>query len=281
MSPSPSADPRIVPAAHGLAWLLQSLSLLRRQTWRLLLIALLMQFILGLTQLPLLGLLVVLSVPGLSAGLLECFHVAAGGGRPALFVLFKPLASSPHNGRLLALGALVFVVGVVSMSLLLSGSDELMDPALLERIEQGDLDAVSSINQDSLQRMAAALLVGVAVSGTLSYFAIPLIWFRGCKLGVGLTAGLRALFINWRAFFLLALGLGLVLVPVALASGFLFGLSGSPGLSTGLLLGIVMLLLLLFQLLLFGTQYCAFRDIFGLPSDRVAPPEDDEGQLVA
>ena len=66
MNPSPLPDPQTVSAAHGLAWLLQSLSLLRRQTGRLLLIALLMQFILGLTQLPLIGLLVVLSVPALS-----------------------------------------------------------------------------------------------------------------------------------------------------------------------------------------------------------------------
>jgi hypothetical protein len=257
---------RRVPAAHGLAWLMQSLSLLRLQAGRLLLVALLMQLVLGLTQLPLIGLLIVLCVPGLSAGLLECFHVTAQGGRPALQLLFRPLASTSHNARLLGLGALVFAVGMVRMSLLLSGSEELLDPALLERIEQGDLEAVASLNQESLGRMALALLIGVAVSGTLSYFAIP--------------PGLRALIVNWQAFLVLGLGLVLVLVPVALASGFLFAVSGPPGLATAVVMGLVMALLLLFQLMLFGTQYCAFRDIFGLAA-AAAQPVDDEDQLVA
>jgi hypothetical protein len=151
---------------------------------------------------------------------------------------------------------------------------------LLERIEQGDLEAVASLNQESLGRMALALLIGVAVSGTLSYFAIPLIWFRNCKLGAALTTGLRALIVNWQAFLVLGLGLVLVLVPVALASGFLFAVSGPPGLATAVVMGLVMALLLLFQLMLFGTQYCAFRDIFGLAA-AAAQPVDDEDQLVA
>ena len=280
MHASDQIEIRRVPAAHGLAWLMQSLSLLRLQAARLLLVALVMQLVLGLTQLPLIGLLIVLGVPGLSAGLLECFHVTAQGGRPALHMLFRPLASGAHNGRLLALGALVFAVGMVSMSLLLSGSEELLDPALLERIEQGDLEAVASLNQESLGRMALALLIGVAVSGTLGYFAIPLNWFRHYKLGGALITGLRALIINWQAFLVLGLGLVLVLVPVALASGFLFSISGPPGLATAVIMGVVMVLLLLFQMMLFGTQYCAFRDIFGLTS-ATDQPADDDGQLVA
>ena len=271
---------RRVPAANGMAWLMQSLSLLRLQAGRLLLAALLMQLVLGLTQLPLIGLLIVLCVPGLNAGLLECFHVTAQGRPPPPQLLFRPLASSAHNGRLLALGALVFAVGMVSMTLLLSGSEELLDPALLERLEQGDLEAVAALNQESLGRMMLALLIGIAVSGTLSYFAIPLIWFRHYRLGTALLTGLRALVVNWQAFLVLGLGLVLVLVPVALASGFLFAFLGPPGLATAVAMGIVMALLLLFQLMLFGTQYCAFRDIFGLAA-AAAPPDDDAGQLVA
>jgi hypothetical protein len=197
-----------------------------------------------------------------------------------LALLFRPLASGSHNGRLLALGALVFAVGMVSMSVLLSGSEELLDPALLERIEQGDLEALAALNQESLGRMALALLIGVAVSGTLSYFAIPLIWFRHVKLGRALTTGLRALMVNWQAFLVLGLGLVLVLVPVALASGFLFAVSGPPGPATAVIMGVVMILLLLFQMILFGTQYCAFRDIFGLAA-ATSQPAGDEGQLVA
>ena len=63
--------PRIVPPSHGFAWMVQSLSLIRLQAGRLVLIGLLMQLILGLSQLPLIGLLIMLSVPGLTAGLLH------------------------------------------------------------------------------------------------------------------------------------------------------------------------------------------------------------------
>ena len=63
-----------------MAWLVQSMSLLRLQAGRLLLIALLMQLVLGLSQLPLIGLLIILCVPALNAGLLEAFHVTARGG---------------------------------------------------------------------------------------------------------------------------------------------------------------------------------------------------------
>ena len=206
--------PRIVPPSHGFAWMVQSLSLIRLQAGRLLLIGLLMQLILGLSQLPLIGLLIMLSVPGLTAGLLQAFHVTARGGAPDIRLLFGPLTSSAHSGRLFAMGALVFAVGVVCISLLLSGSDLALDPAVLERIEQGDVDAVASLNQEALGRIALALLVGVAVSGTLSYFTIPLIWFGNRKLGAALAVGLKGLVANWRPFLLLGLGLAVVLLPV-------------------------------------------------------------------
>lgn len=271
---------RRVPAANGMAWLVQSMSLLRLQAGRLLLIALLMQLVLGLSQLPLIGLLIILCVPALNAGLLEAFHVTARGGRPELRTLFRPLASPAHSGRLLAMGALVFAIGIVSMSLLLSGSSELMDPALLGRIEQGDLDAIASLNQEALFDMALAFLLGISISGTLSYLSIPLIWFHQGKLGLSLVSGLRALVINWKPFLVLSVGLLVVFLPVAVISGVLFSMAGPGALPASILLGLIMLLLLLFQLLLFGTQYCAFRDIFGLAAGADEPP-DNEGQLVA
>ena len=272
--------PRQVAAARGFAWLSGAFALLRAQTARLLLLALMMQLILGLSQVPLLGLLIVLSVPGLTAGLLEAFHQTLQGGRPSLRLLFVPLTSGAHAGRLLAMGALVFAVGVVCVSAMLSGTTELADPAVLERIEQGDIEAMAALNQESLGRMALAFLVGIGVSGTLSYFTIPLIWFRGRKLLEALGVGLKALVINWRPFLALSLGLFLLFLPVAIFSGLLFSLVASGGLASALVMGLVMVLLLLFQMMLFGTQYCAFRDIFGTLPDSAAPP-GDEGQLVA
>ena len=276
-----TANPRLLPPSHGFAWMVQSLSLIRLQAGRLLLIGLLMQLILGLSQLPLIGLLIIISVPGLTAGLLEAFHVTARGGAPDIRLLFGPLTSGAHSGRLFAMGALIFAVGVLCISLLLSGSELALDPAVLERIEQGDVDAVTSLNQESLGRIALALLVGVAVSGTLSYFTIPLIWFGNRKLGTALVMGLKGLIVNWRPFLLLGLGLMLALVPLGVVSAVLFGLAGTGGGMSVLIMGLIMLLLMLFQLLLFGTQYCAYRDIFGIEEPSAPAPEDDDSQLLA
>ena len=280
MNPTGQPQKRRLPASSGMAWLVQSLSLLRLQAGRLLLIALLMQLVLGLTQLPLVGLLIVLSVPALNAGVLEAFHVTARGGRPQFRVLFAPLASGAHSGRLLALGALIFAIGIISMSLMLSGSSDLMNPDLLERMEQGDLEAIASLNQEALFEMALAFLIGISISGTLSYLAIPLIWFQKARLWNSLVAGLRALIVNWKPFLVLGVGLLVLFLPVAIVSGALFGMAGAGGLSVSIVLGLIMLLLLLFQLMLFGTQYCAFRDIFGLAAT-AAPPPENEDQLVA
>jgi hypothetical protein len=77
-------------------------------------------------------------------------------------------------------------------------------------------------------------------------------------------------------------GLLLLFLPLALVSGALFSLAGGGGLLTAAVLGLITVLVLLFQLMLFGTQYCAFRDIFGMPAEAAAPPETGgDGQLVA
>lgn len=280
MPPDAASAPRRVPAGHGFAWLAQSLSLLRLQAGRLLLIGVLMQLILGLSQVPVIQLLIVISVPGLTAGLLEAFHVAARGGQPDIRLLFKPLTSGTHSGRLFAMGILVFAVGVICMSLLLSGNEEALSPALMERLEQRDVSAVDLLDQGLLGRMLLAVGVGVAVSGTLSYFAIPLIWFGNCKLGSALAVGLRGLFVNWRPFLLLGCGLVLLLLGLAGAIAVLLSLSGTGGVLGVLTFGFVMLLLMLFQLMLFGTQYCAYRDIFGI-ADPPTTPLADDGQLLA
>jgi hypothetical protein len=130
--------------------------------------------------------------------------------------------------------------------------------------------------------MALAFLVGLSISGTLSYFTIPLIWFHDRKLGSALGAGLHALLVNWKPFLALGAGLLLLFLPVALVSGALFGLAAGGGVMAALVMGLIMVLLLLFQLMLFGTQYCAFREIFGMPAGTAPPPAaGSDGQLVA
>jgi hypothetical protein len=272
---------RVVPPRHGIAWIVQSLALLRAQPARLFLIAMLLQLILGLAQLPLVGLLIIISVPALSAGLLQAFQVAAEGRNPSPFLLFQPLLSGSRSGRMLAMGALMFAVGLLTVSLVLSGSEAMLDPELLSRIEQGDVDALVALDPSALQSMALAFLIGIAVSGTLSYMTIPLIWFHDRKLAAALVEGLKALVVNWKPFLLLGFGLAAMLIPVSLAAGALFILAGSAGALSFVVMGLVMILLLAFQLMIFGTQFCAFREIFGIETGQAGSEKPDDGQLVA
>lgn len=265
-----------VAASSGLAWMLQSLVLLKRQAGPLLLIAVLMQLILGLAQLPLLGLLVVVSVPGLTAGILEAFHQSGRGVRPAIFTLFKPLATAGPSGSLLVTGFLVFIVGLLSISMVLAGLVESLDPDIVQRLEQGDMNAVVDLGPDTLNRIIMAFAVGMAVSGTLSYFTIPLIWFCRQKTLIALSTGIKALMRNWLAFLVLTLSLVVIALPLSFLGLFLLRLAPPQGLGATMAMGFILLLALVFQLLLFGTQYCAARQVFGLHPPKEKPPENVE-----
>lgn len=279
--PNESSERPALPFSRGLAWLVQSLALLRLQSGRLLLIAVFMQVVLGLTQLPLIGIMIVICVPALSAGVLEAFAVTSQGGRPGLNLLFRPLTSGARMGQLFMMGLLVFIVGIVSVAMVLSGSEDLLDPDVLGRIEQGDIEAIAQLDQEALGKMVLAFLVGISISGTLSYFTIPLVWFGGRKLLPALFEGLRSLVIHWRPFVVLVLGLFAICIPVIVLASLMFGVAGSDGLLSVMMMACIMLLLLAFQMLLFGTQYCAYRDIFGGVSEGAPPTPEDDTQLVA
>lgn len=267
---------RIFPARYGISWLVQSLALIRAQPARLLFLAVMLQLILGLTRLPLIGLFIVIAMPALSAGLLQAFRLVAAGQRPLTVTLFAPLAAGPRTGRLLLLGVLLFAIGILSVSLLLTGSESMIDPELLARIEQGDMDALAAIDPQLILQIGMAMVVGVSLSGTLSFMAIPLLWFHDQKLSAALISGIKALFLNWRPFTVLALGLAILLVPVVLIVAILFQVAGTAGIFSVVLIGLVMVIALAFQLAIFGTQYCSFRDIYALDS---IEPEAGAGDI--
>jgi len=280
---SPKLRIRVLPARQGIAWLTQGLALIRAQPSRLLFLAVLLQLILGLSSVPLMGLVIILSVPALSAGVLQAFWLVAMGKRFAATVLLAPLLAGAKTGRLMAMGAILFAVAIVSVSIMLSGSQNLLDPGLLARIEQGDVDSLGELDPELVMRFAYAIAVGVGLSGTLSYLAIPLVWFREEKLFVSLISGCKAMMLNWRPFTLLALGLVLLLIPVALLIAILFRMVDSAGGVSAVITALVMLIALAFQLVVFGTQFCAFRDIYEM---EVAPPgsgasNNEDGQLLA
>jgi hypothetical protein len=280
-----------VAASSGLAWLLQSLTLLKRQAGALLLIAVLMQLLMSLTRLPLFGFLVVLALPALTAGVLEAFDMAAKGTRPRIAVLFRPLTTAGRSASLFGLGALLFLVGVVTAAIVLSGGVEQLDPATLQRLEQGEVAALSEIDPAFIRRMLVAFALGMAVSGTLSYFAIPLVWFHAMPMWAALGLGVRALMKNWLPFVVLTLCLAVVMIPLGLVGSFVLQLAGGEGIGSSIAMALLLLLALALQMVLFGTQYCSARQVFQRPRpsaptvesepEAESTPDPDDDQFVA
>ncbi len=270
-----------LPAARGLAWLSGSWQLVKKYPLRLLLISLFFQFFLSFSQVQAVGLLVILCLPALSAGMLHAFLLAERGEKPMLAVLFVPFTTKFCIGRLLLLGGVVMVLGLLVVSLILAGQVVDIDPEIITRIEQGDLDAIQLIDPQIMENAVLAMAVGAAVSGSFTYFSVPLIWFRRQGVGSALITGLKALARNWKPLLVIGLLLGLLAVPIVLLFGSFYLSALGEGSSASWLAFLLMILGPMFQLLLFGTQYLAFKDIFGLSDATTGHKANAENQLVA
>jgi len=272
---------RKLPAARGLAWVSGSWHLFKRQPLRLLLVSLFFQFFLGFSQADVFGLLVILCLPVLSAGMLHAFSMVERGEKPILAVLFMPFIARKGVGQLLLLGGVVMVLGLLVVSLVLAGQLVGIDPEVLSRIEQGDLEAIQLIDPQIMESAVLAMAIGAAISGSITYFSVPLIWFRQLGMGGAVIVGLRALLRNWKPLLMIGVLLGLLAVPIILLFGS-FYLSAMGNENASSLLAFLLLLLgPMFQLLLFGTQYLAFRDIFGLDEGAGDHIKKADDQLVA
>lgn len=273
------------PASRGLAWLIQSLVLIRTQAGRLLFLAVLLQLILGLSQVPILGMLVILAVPAFSAGLLEAFHRVGTGALIPASILFVPLTRKPANGRFLLFGALMFAIAAITVVLVLGGSNAQLDPELISRIEQGDAEALAMIDPVLISKVLISVLLAVSISGTISFLAIPLIWFHGLPVARALVLGLQGLARNWKPFLVLGLGMTVLLLPVLAFLYMMVTLASAVSPLSLLFMVLLMLAALLFQLVVLGTQYCACRDIYGVgvsPEQTVSTGSDgDDGQFLA
>jgi len=271
---------RKLPAARGIAWVSGSWALVKRQPLRLLLISFFFQFLLSFSQSGALGLVVILCLPVLSAGLLHAFFLVEHGGKPMLAILFKPFVAKDSVGPLLLLGAVSMVLALGVVSVVVAGQVLQIDPDLISRIEQGDIEAIQMIDPRVMESAVLAMALGAVISGTITYFAVPLIWFRKRAMGNAMLTGLKALGRNWKPLLVIGLFLGLLAVPIILLFVYFYVSAISSGTGSSMLALVLLLIGPLFQLLLFGTQYLAFRDIFGL-DEVVLPAEEKDNQLVA
>jgi len=272
---------RKLPAARGLAWLSGSWGLVRRQPLRLLLISLFFQLFLSFSQADVLGLLVVLCLPVLSAGMLHAFYLVEQGEKPSLAVLFMAFTSKNTVSRLLLLGGVVLVLGLLVVTLILAGQMVDIDPQILNRIEQGDLEALQFIDPKIMESAVIAMAIAATISGAITYFSVPLIWFRKQAMGRSVVLGLKALGRNWKPLLVIGCLLGILAVPIALLFASFYLSALAEGVTSSWLAFVLLLLGPMFQLLLFGTQYMAFKDIFGLDETTTAKSKGTNDQLVA
>jgi len=93
--------------------------------------------------------------------------------------------------------------------------------------------------------------------------------------------GLKGLGRNWRPLLVIGFLLGILAVPIVLLFGSFYLSALSGGTASSLLAFLLLIVGPMFQLLLFGTQYLAFRDIFGLDEAAVALTQKANDQLVA
>lgn len=272
---------RKLPAARGLAWLSGSWELVKRQPLRLLLISLFFQFLLSFSQTGAMGLVVILCLPVLSAGLLHAFFLVERAEKPMVAVLFMPFIARKCIGSLLMLGAVAMALALLIVTLVLAGQVVDIDPEIILRIEKGDLDALQLIDPQVMETAVLSMALGAAISGSITYFSIPLIWFRSQKMGRALILGLIGLARNWRPLLVIGVLLAILAVPIILLFGSFYLSALSEGKASTLLGFLLLLIGPMFQLLLFGTQYLAFRDIFGLEETAAAGPDKTDDQLVA
>ncbi len=272
---------RKLPASRALGWLAGCWVLIKQQALRLMLISLFFQFFLGFAQVQALGLLVVLCLPMLSAGMLHAFFVTEQGHKPMLAVLFVTFTDWTRVSRLLLLGAIVMALGLLVMTMILAGQVVNIDPEIITRIEQGDMDALQMIDPQIMENAVFAMAIGAAISASLTYFSVPLIWFANQGIGVALVVGFKALFRNWKPLLAIGFVLFLLAVPVILMFGYFYLSALNGGSASNLLSLLILILGPFYQLLLFGTQYLAFKDIFGMREETGASEPKSADQLVA
>lgn len=265
-----------LPASRGLAWLVGSLALFRSQPSRLLLMGLILQFLTGFSQAGPLGFVFVLAIPALTAGLLQAMDGVSRGSRPPLMTMFVAFSAPPRLLRLFLLSLVMLAVGMLAAGGLLSGSLAGLDPALLARLERGDMSALNSADPELLRQIMLSVLAGLLASGLVAYFSIPLVWFRGRSVGPAILAGLAGIFKNALPLAVLAACMALLAMPVY----FLVSLLMRSGGESTVLTLLVLLILVAYQLVLFGAQYLSFREVFGTGQAEIDTGSGDD-QLVA
>jgi len=269
--------------SRGLRWLPAAAELLFSAFTPLSGLAALWLLVSMIALIPVVGQLsIMLITPLLTAGAIAAYAEVAAGRRPAPTILFSAWSNPDTRRRLLGVGAFGILGSLVAMATLAAWLGSQVSPEQLQVAQtspEAMAEVIRQVSPGPLLLVAAAVL---AVVLSAMYFAVPLLLFSDLGVVAALTLSLRAVIGNWAAF----LAFGLVLIIAVIALGIVFGVIlvtlgiaiGPAGQMAGQVL--VMLAAMLVQVLMAGTQWIAFTEVFGKPGDRQreADPSD---QLLA
>lgn len=273
---------RKVGFSRGLRWLPAAAELLLSAFGPLAGVAALWLVVSMIAVIPLVGqLAVMLITPLLTAGAIAGFAQAAAGRRPSPGVLFSAFGDPALRRRLLLVGAFGVVGSLMALTVVASWLGNQVTPEQLSAAQQSSEAMAEMLQGVSPGPLLLVALVIVGVVMAAMYFAIPLLSYRDIAVPAALMASLRAVLANWAAF----LGFGVIAIAVLGALGLVFGL---VALTLGLALGpagpiivqvVFVFVAMLVQILMAGTQWIAFTDVFGHPAGDGG--KDRHDQLLA
>lgn len=277
-----STDYRKVGFARGLRWLPAAAELLFSAFGTLSGVAALWLVVSMIAIIPFVGQLVIMLItPLLTAGAIAAFAQTANGRPPSPGTLFSAFGDPALRRRLLLVGAFGVGGSLLAVTVVASWLGNQVTPEQLSAAQQSPqamAEMLETVTFGPLLVVAAAIVTVVLAA---MYFAIPLLNYRDIAVSTALMASLRAVVANWAAF----LGFGLITIAVLGALGLIFGLLA---LTLGLALGpagpiivqvMFLFLAMLVQILMAGTQWVAFADVFGRPPGGRDDSRDD--QLLA
>lgn len=265
--------------AAGLRWLPAAAELLFSSFGPLAGLAALWLLVSMIAVIPIIGqLAMMLITPLLTAGAIAAFAQVSAGRRPAPTVLFAAWGRPDLRNRLFALGAFGLLGSVAVLLVVASWLGTQVTPEEIQDAQQSAEAMARMLEQISIGPMLLVALGILAVVMAAMYFAIPLVMFRDIGTAAALAASLRAVIANWSAF----LGFGLAAIVMVIALGFVFGvvtftLSLAMGTAAQMISQVIfMLAAMLVQVLMAGTQWIAYADVFGSPGGGQDGDKKDE-----
>jgi hypothetical protein len=269
---------RRVRFGQGLRWLPAGAEMLFRSPGPLAGIAALWLMVSLIAVVPVIGqgLLAVLT-PLLTAGVLKAYSDISAGERPMPTTLFAGWQDPQRRGALLLVGLWGIFGSLIAVSILAVWLGAQLEPEQLEAAMASPESLAATLAETSLGGgliLAALAMVFVMAS---MYFAIPLVMFARAPVIPSLVTSLRAVLANFTAFLGLALAvvlfvMALGLIMLLLASVLSIALGGFGAMLTQVLF---LLMTMFIQMVMAGTQYVAFKQIFELPDDRDDQNDDD------